>query len=724
MATNRITSSQSSPSVTFYLDADVVSVDTVNRRWLVRFYLRMSKGSGSFYGGAGAQAAFWNGTTNVAGSYSANPFLPSGSTGWTQGPFDVWVPANAQGYWTGTQTVLPIAMGLSYGNVNTYPTGSITLGRLGTIPPAPSPLPGTPDQITATTMRYMFSSNGDGGSPMVRFEYQYSTSPTFASGNSAILSQGFSGIAPITGLTPLTTYYFRSRAVNGIGNSAWSTITSGTTLAATAPGMLVTPTLDGLSANVALTPPPDMPNPTKYRLERRVQGTTTVTGIDVLSSPVEVTNLVPGTTYEWRAAAVSGSYTGPFTAWTAVQQPNTNTNPGDYFDGSTPSRTDSTFAWNGTANNSTSRAIGKAVTGWGTFASGSSVSGGTGVVYRVTGGRSQQFAARVDFFTPTAVAGFHAGTAFDAGSTFLALQGATYDGLVHVRLPARSQRLAAMLVWVNGAGVEVGRAIGDPVVVAPSSNQWTPLRVAGQPPITATRGAIRVIDVAGTGWSTWKSGDSMLLDDAITPFADYYFDGNTPDTAQYDYQWEGAVNASPSKRLMSTAPAPNPLIDPDCPPVPAPPRPPGIPDSCLEDDITEWRRFWQEIPAIYVPTWVDTVPILKVETSTAVRLVRVRYYPNPFGRPLSSLEPDSFCAEQIISYIPGDAIFTLDGVSQRAFAEMEGSSQTLAADHLLRGDSNLWPVLGCGISYYVAVDVPTDTPTNALTLGYSLVQRY
>lgn len=720
MGTVRITSSQSSPTVTFYLEADLVQTDTANRRWRVRFYLRMSKGSGSFYSGAGNQIGRYNG--NEFGRHSGNPFLPSGTTSWNNGPFDVWINANAAGYWSGTSQTLPLQMQLAYGNINTTPTGSITLPRIGTVPPAPTPVPGTPDQITATTMRYQFNGNGNGGSAIIRWEYQWSTSPTFASGNSAWITSN--GTSIVTGLPPGTTIYLRSRGVNALGNGAVSATTSGTTLTATAPGLLVTPSLDGNSATVALTPPPEMPSPTGYRLEYRIGASGTVTGIDVAASPIVITPLSPGTTYQWRAAAVSGAYTGPFTAWTPVAQPNTNTNPGDYFDGSTPARTDLSFEWTGTANNSTSLAIGKSVLGWGEFDTGNADSGGTGTVYRVTGGRSQQFAARIDFWTPTTAPGFHAGISYLTGEAFEALQGSTYDALIYVRLPSRSQSLAAMIVWLDASGTEVGRSLGAASVVNPSGNTWTPLRVTGGPPFGATQGAVRVIDVAGPGWSVWNSGDSMLLDDAITPFSRYYFDGNTPDNAEWDYEWEGAENASVSRGVPSTAEAVNPLIDPDCPPVPAPPRPPYIDDTCVEEDVTEWRRFWQEIPPLLVPTWLDTVPILKIETATDVRLVRVRYYPNPFGRNLTDLEPDSFCSEQIISFIPGGAIFTLDGVSQRAFAEMTGSSAYLSADQLLRTDSNLWPVLGCGIGYYVTVDVPTDTPVNALTLRYTTVQRY
>ena len=230
MGTTRITSSQSSPSVTFYLEADHVQTDTANRRWKIRAYLRMSKGSGSFYAGSGVQIGRYNGIE--FGRRSGTPFLPSGTTSWYQGPFEFWVNANSNGYWSGTSTQMPLQMQLSYGNVNTTPTGTIFLPRIGTVPPPPSPR--VPDQITATSMRYAFDSNGNGGLTIIRWEYQYSTSSTFASGNSSIRSS--SGTSVVTGLTPVTTYYFRSRGVNAAGNGPWSAIRSGTTLAGTAPG--------------------------------------------------------------------------------------------------------------------------------------------------------------------------------------------------------------------------------------------------------------------------------------------------------------------------------------------------------------------------------------------------------------------------------------------------------------------------------------------------------
>lgn len=107
------------------------------------------------------------------------------------------------------------------------PTGfSVGISR-GSVPPAPTPLEF--QNITATAMRARFSGNGNGGAPLLRWESQYSTSPTFASGNSGLIVSG--GTVDQDGLTPGTTYYWRHRGVNTLGNGAWSAVTSATTLA-------------------------------------------------------------------------------------------------------------------------------------------------------------------------------------------------------------------------------------------------------------------------------------------------------------------------------------------------------------------------------------------------------------------------------------------------------------------------------------------------------------
>lgn len=77
-----------------------------------------------------------------------------------------------------------------------------------------------------------------------------------------------------------------------------------------------------------------------------------------------------------------------------------------------------------------------------------------------------------------------------------------------------------------------------------------------------------------------------------------------------------------------------PILDPDCPPIPAPPRPPQIVDTCIED-VAVWQRYWLTIPAEEVSAWSQMLPSVTLTTQAQdVRQVRVRFFPNPFSYPI------------------------------------------------------------------------------------------
>lgn len=81
-----------------------------------------------------------------------------------------------------------------------------------------------------------------------------------------------------------------------------------------------------------------------------------------------------------------------------------------------------------------------------------------------------------------------------------------------------------------------------------------------------------------------------------------------------------------------TVPDPAPVIDPDCPPVPAPPKPPSITNSCVTPE-TQWQRYWLEIPEESVSLWSATSPKIVISSGAEeIRQVRVRVFPNPFRR--------------------------------------------------------------------------------------------
>ena len=81
--------------------------------------------------------------------------------------------------------------------------------------------------VRMTSVDVAFTANGNGGSPITGYEVGYSTS---ASGSP---TTAISATSPktVTGLTPGTLYYFRTRAKSSVGWSAWSAATSIRTLA-------------------------------------------------------------------------------------------------------------------------------------------------------------------------------------------------------------------------------------------------------------------------------------------------------------------------------------------------------------------------------------------------------------------------------------------------------------------------------------------------------------
>lgn len=176
-----------------------------------------------------------------------------------------------------------------------------------------------------------------------------------------------------------------------------------------------------------------------------------------------------------------------------------------------------------------------------------------------------------------------------------------------------------------------------------------------------------------------------------------------------------------------TVPDPAPIIDPDCPPVPAPPRPPSIETLCITPEDT-WQRYWLPIPSEYVSTWSATSPQVTISSGAEeIRQVRVRAYPNPFGRTIGDpdyelpVDPCSFCAEFVVSYLPANTSLTVDAILERAFANVAGGP-SVPANHLLYsadGSPMIWPELTCGTDYLIAIDVPEpllDDVTVSVTL--------
>lgn len=629
-----------------------------------------------------------------------------------------WIAHNSNG----TKTI-PISASISgiatFGNASA--SGTVVAPVAGTVPPAPTPL--GIDQITATSFRYRMASNGTGGVAFSRWEVQYSLSPGFTTGNGPVTTS--TGTTVFTGRTPGTVYYVRSRGVNTLGAGPWSSVISAATSSMSPPGFAVTPSPSGFAATVALVPPVGV-TPDSYTIEWRMQGSTdylTMTG----PSPFNVTGLIPGVWYEWRARTNAGAYISDWTGWSAVQQTNPSILPGEYFDGSSVARPDTSYAWVGTTNNSTSTAIGKVPDGWSTFFDGLGFSGGTGATYRVTGGFAGDYAMRVMWWSDADDDGFVAGIDPNDDDAHAEIDGnSIYHGSIYVKVPERIQRMAAQMWFFD----EFHAFLGDDVMTGASSvvgADWTRLTVAVTPPPGAVYAAVYAVDVNDGGeWAPWRAGDYFDVDAAmISRETEYpYFDGDTPATPDFTYDWVGAPNASISQRVTLDPNEVDPLLDPMCAVPPAPPRPPVIAENCIEA-AGMWNRFWMLAPGSDVSDWMATVPTLEIVVgNTAVRQVRIRYYATT-NQNFDEIDPLSFCSEQIISYIPPDTTFWLDGVNERAIAFVPGFGDR-RADHLVYGSGGtppVWPQLGCGLDYLISFDVPTGISMDDFTPYLRLTAR-
>lgn len=605
---------------------------------------------------------------------------------------------------------------------------SMTLTR---IPKVPGDV-GTPSMgtITPTEASFSWSAPSDNGGSAIT-QYQWVVELPNGSDVTSGYTNASTRSAKATGLTPGTAYTVRVRAYNAVGSQTWDQSPnkrSFTTAAAGAPTKpVVTPATTGLSAGLRSSTPAGVVA-TSFIWERRITGTTAV--VQAGTSPsgtFNATGLSAGTSYDWRASYMVGSYRSPASAWTTAVQPSPDTNPGQYWDGSTPSSGGTAFSWTGTAGKSTSQAKAKGVTGWGIDAA---LAGSTGVLSVQTGGRTRSKAARVTVLTDATGDRFKMGQRVSPSFASDVAENGVYTGSIYVQLPYRSQLMAAVIDWGDGTS-STPIATSDPgtaVLVPVGNTTWTRLTVQATAPAGALKGSVRALDTndGSSSWSPWITGDIIVLDDVMLTLGDLvdYFDGATPDSASYDYSWTGTADQSTSQRLVLTDSAFDPFADPDCP-IPAPPVPPTIDDPCIVE-VGTWRRYWAVIDPAYILDWLEDVVTIRISNgSVASRQIRIRIYENP-----DNLDPTVFTgdwvSEQIVSYMPPNSEYVIDGVDETMDGTVDWQNWQNVS-HLLYGSGGgpaTWPVLRCGIGYLISFDTPLDAPLANAVPSVALTRRF
>lgn len=582
-------------------------------------------------------------------------------------------------------------------------------------------VPGSPAFSSATYSSLVLSyTAGSSYSPgIVEYQIQHNSAATDA--GATTVSNGTALSRTLTNLPANATRYARVRARSARGWGDWTAWVSASTLPTPAPGISVSPNTAGTQATVSLSPPAGVTTVTKYRVEYRRVGSGAATSFDTVSTSAVRTGLNPGTSYQWRASAFIGEYQSPWSAWLTIPQPSPTWLPGDFLAGSLPAALDVTYAWTGTANASTSTVTGKGVTGW---TVGQATGGGTAVMHQITGGRAGTYGARAIVTRDKTGAGMVLG--MNAAEYASVSEGGVYAGSIHVR-PSRAQRLVVEMLFFDAAGVEVTpRATGSAMDVTDTAG-WTRLVVLGQAPLGAVRGIARARDAEGGVFSPWLAGEWLDADAAMITIGSLYpyWDGNTPNTAEYAYAWTGVANASESSRTTLAQNAVDPLQDPDCPPFPTPPAPPPIEAECI-DVVGDWRRYWSILPASEISRWLAIIPTFTLTTTAAVGQVRIRVYENPDNLDPLDLNVNDYVSEQLVTFIPADTVLVVDGVSERTRASVAGGAWR-DADHLLQGTDGgpaTWPEFSCGQGYVISYDVPLDQPDGNMTPSVQLTGRF
>lgn len=201
----------------------VVRQEVPNNRSLVGFEVWIDKLSYSpTYSNGGVAYARWgyDGVVRADVNPGAYDFRGTGPWQWLGG--QVWVDHNPDGSRT-----IQVNVGAEFTTLGTTVYSyNLALPFIARNPP-PAPTGLSLDQITTSSMRYRFQGNGDGGSAIIRWEFQYSRYADFRD-NPALVTSG--GTSTVSGLAAGTEYFFRSRGVNTIGAGAWSNVLSATTL--------------------------------------------------------------------------------------------------------------------------------------------------------------------------------------------------------------------------------------------------------------------------------------------------------------------------------------------------------------------------------------------------------------------------------------------------------------------------------------------------------------
>lgn len=169
------------------------------------------------------------------------------------------------------------------------------------------------------------------------------------------------------------------------------------------------------------------------------------------------------------------------------------------------------------------------------------------------------------------------------------------------------------------------------------------------------------------------------------------------------------------------------LVDPSCPPPPAPPSAPVPQNPCICTPLQRVRAC-ADIPTGAIPEFAEGVPIIRINSgSAALRQVNMTFIPNPFNQPVEDLDPCNACGEVTLSQIPANSQFVMDGTTQTVTIVCPGSGPTDATALLGSTSGRLpfrFPEIDCGgMAYALCVTADAITAAADATISAEIAVR-
>ena len=188
------------------------------------------------------------------------------------------------------------------GSGDSAPSNTASATTPGTAPPAPTNLTATAVSSSQINLGWIDNSNNETGFKIERSTDNVNFSLIVTVAANATSYQN-------TGLTPVTSYYYRVKATNGTGDSAPSNTASATTLGTAPPAPTNLSATAVSSSQINLGWADNSNNETSFKIERSTDNVnfSLIATVAANATSYQNTGLTPATTYYYRVKATNGS---------------------------------------------------------------------------------------------------------------------------------------------------------------------------------------------------------------------------------------------------------------------------------------------------------------------------------------------------------------------------------------------------------------------------------